>query len=113
MLTREDLIKLHESMCSDARAVLERKNHDYCGKSVFSNLTLCEKLDICSTEEGILIRIMDKIKRLLNYLETGEFKVEDEGLHDIFVDCINYLTLIYAVIQVREGALPADGDLIK
>lgn len=112
MFTRENLVELHEALCSDARAILEAKNHDYCGNSVFANLTLCEKLGICSTEKGVLIRVMDKIKRLLNYLESGEFKVNDEGVNDMIVDTINYLVLVYAIMQVRAGTLPPDGDLV-
>jgi hypothetical protein len=110
---RESLVNLHEEVCAKSREILAKKNHDYCGQSVFANLAVAEHLGITSAEEGTLIRLMDKLMRLKNYLKSGEFHVTDEGLMDIQYDVINYIILIMAMIRVKEGDLPPDGDLIK
>lgn len=101
-LSRTELLEIHEHLMGVARRLMERKNHDYSGgeesEDCFLNFTRVEKLGITSTEQGFLVRMTDKMSRLITYVETGKFRVEDEGLRDTVIDLINYSILLYAYL---------------
>lgn len=42
---------------------------------------------------GILVRLSDKLARILTYTERGELTVKDESVTDTVLDAINYLIL--------------------
>jgi hypothetical protein len=103
-ITREKLFELHECLCADALSTMEAKNEDYAGAAnVFGNLDMCEAVGLCSTEEGILIRMLDKLSRLANFHRKGDFKVKDESYRDTIEDTINYAILLYAKYKERNG----------
>jgi hypothetical protein len=103
MKTQEDLLKYHERLTTEARALMKGKNTDYAKDQIFGNLDVCENVGLCSTEMGILIRIFDKLSRLKNVLEAGQAEVKDESVQDTLLDVINYATLIGAKqVQRRE-----------
>jgi hypothetical protein len=94
-MTRNDLIQLHKTMCADALAIMERKNSDYADdSSPFGNLDLIESLSrgSRSTEEGIIIRLGDKLSRLFTATKRG-LAVNDESISDTELDMINYIIL--------------------
>lgn len=104
-MTREELLALHTEMCSKAKALMERKNKDYGGGTVFGNLDLIEELSQGrdSTEKGILIRMGDKVSRLYNILCTAnEIAVSDESVEDSLQDLINYAVLLAAKRASRK-----------
>lgn len=87
---REQLFALHNAICSDALALMRKKNVDYGGKDdPFRNFHLFGGL-------GILVRMSDKIARLRSFEERGEFAVENESLKDTVIDLCNYAILYYA-----------------
>ena len=102
-MNRTRLLAMHKELCDEARALSERKNHDYSGgkddQHPFLNFTRCESMGICKTESGIMVRLTDKMSRLSTFLTTGEFKVKDEALRDTVLDMINYVIILYAFIQ--------------
>ena len=66
-MNREELLQNHKDICSRALELMKKKNADYAGSSgiePFANFTRVEAMGICSTEQGFLCRIMDKISRL-------------------------------------------------
>ena len=78
---------------------MERKNNDYAGsggETPFRNFSRAEDLGICSTEQGILVRITDKLSRLSTYCEGTDMKVSDETFDDTVVDLINYCVILSA-----------------
>ena len=96
----DGLMALHDEACGKARNIMRAKNHDYtnAGDSVggvFGNLALCEMMGICETQQGILIRLTDKLSRLAT-LTTKEVQVKDEKDIDTVIDVINYLVLFLA-----------------
>ena len=99
-VNRTELLHLHSEICSKARSLMERKNHDYSGgdnqEDPFLNFSRVEKLGITTTEQGFLVRMTDKISRLITFCQTGTFKVEDEKLEDTIIDLVNYSVLLYA-----------------
>jgi len=99
-VNRTELLQIHTEVCNKARRLMERKNHDYSGgdnqEDPFLNFTRVEKLGITSTEQGFLVRMTDKVSRLITFCQTGTFKVEDEKLEDTITDLVNYSILLYA-----------------
>jgi hypothetical protein len=55
-----------------------------------------EKLGITDTKTGFLVRMTDKISRLITFSRNGAFKTKDEALLDTILDLINYSVLLYA-----------------
>ena len=59
-MTRDELLKNHETICQEARNLMELKNKDYAGNGglePFANFTRCEAMGVCTTEQGFLFRI--------------------------------------------------------
>ena len=81
------------------------KNRDYVGQEgnePFANFTRVESMGICSTEQGFMTRVTDKMSRLSSFLNSGKMHVEDESFRDTIVDVINYMVLLSAYIQDKE-----------
>lgn len=81
------------------------KNNDYAGEdglTPFANFEACELVEV-PTPRGILVRLMDKIKRISNLLDQ-EAKVTDESIDDTICDAINYLAILraYRYLQTKE-----------
>lgn len=103
-MNRDDYLKLHESLCKEALELSTRKNHDYAGKGgeqPFANFERCEAMGICTTGQGFLVRMTDKLSRLASFEQAGEFKVKDESVKDTVLDIINYAALYYAQKQSK------------
>lgn len=101
----EDLFKIHEKLCKESLDLMMKKNHDYSGKSgkePFANFTRAEAMGITSTEKGMLVRMLDKMSRLSSFMDSGEFKVQDEKLEDTIKDMINYSVLLYAYMLSKN-----------
>jgi hypothetical protein len=85
---------------------MQKKNHDYAGKrgtEPFANFTRAEAMGITSTEKGMMVRLLDKMSRLSSFIESGQFKVEDEKLKDTIIDMINYSVLLYAYLDEKNS----------
>lgn len=104
-MKRADLIKLHDELSLAARDLMEAKNHDYSGGAddtePFLNFTRVEKLGITTTEKGMLVRMTDKLSRLITLVDGNQVKVKDETLKDTVIDVINYSILLYAYVSKR------------
>ena len=51
-MTRDELLKNHETICQEARNLMELKNKDYAGNGglePFANFTRCEAMGVCTT----------------------------------------------------------------
>lgn len=77
-----DYIKLIEQECDNLKSLLVEKNKSY-GGSAFEPVRIFSK---AGPEEQLLVRIDDKIGRLL---DGNEYKTEDS-----LVDLIGYLILL-------------------
>ena len=98
-MTRDELLKHHEILCKQARELMDMKNRDYAGNDgvePFANFTRVESMGICSTEQGFMVRLTDKMSRLSSIMESGKNHVKDESFEDTMVDVINYLVLLSA-----------------
>ena len=105
-MTRDELLKYHRELCESARDLMSLKNRDYAGSDgnePFANFTRVESMGICSTEQGFMTRITDKMSRLSSFLNSGKMHVEDESFSDTIVDVINYMVLLSAYVSDKES----------
>ncbi len=70
----------------------DRKNRDYAGGDYLSNFLMCEKMGIPAWK-GSLIRLSDKMSRLMNIARTDQIAVSDETVTDTLTDLA-----VYAII---------------
>jgi len=102
-VTREELLELHDEVCSAAKETMARKNHDYTSNAPdpFANFRGASFVGVHPVI-GILMRTMDKFKRIQTFVERGELRVDGEGVRDAVEDSVNYLILAYGII-LEEG----------
>tara|TARA_R100000700_G_C3114763_1_gene106251 strand:+ start:230 stop:538 length:309 start_codon:yes stop_codon:yes gene_type:complete len=97
---------MHEQLCREAVTLMRAKNHDYSGgkdaSDPFLNFTRVERLGITDTKTGFMVRMTDKISRLITFIQNGSFKTKDEALKDTILDLINYSILLYAYAQTEK-----------
>lgn len=104
-MTREDLLKMHEMICEKGRSLMRKKNADYAGNDglePFANFTRVEAMGICTTEQGFLVRMTDKMSRLSSFVESGKLAVENESFEDTIIDIVNYSVLMYAYLHDKK-----------
>jgi len=83
--------------------ICEAKTTDYAKQSdIFSSLRATEQLGLCPVSTGILVRVVDKISRIINLLDCQNVAVKDESITDSIMDIINYLVLLAAAIKEGE-----------
>jgi hypothetical protein len=104
-MNREQLIDHHGRLCEDARQLMRIKNHDYAGSdgdSPWMNFQRSEIMGICKTQQAFMVRIMDKISRLITFTNNGELLVKEEGVEDSIIDIINYMVLFSAFLKDKR-----------
>ena len=107
MMNRDELLKRHETLCKQRRDLMNLKNRDYAGnggQEPFANFTRCEAMGICSTEQGFLVRLTDKMSRLSSFVESGKLHVSDESFEDTCVDIINYMVLFHSYVSEKDDS---------
>jgi hypothetical protein len=105
-MNRQELFKLHGELCQTALDIMKKKNHDYAGQggeTPFANFTRSEAMGICSTEQGFLVRMCDKLSRLSTFASAGELKADNESYEDAILDIINYSILFYGYVSTKEN----------
>lgn len=53
---------------------------------------------------GVLIRMGDKLKRLVSITRTGVTLVDDEGVRDTLLDLANYATMAVMLLDEERAA---------
>lgn len=111
-ITRRELLALHEEICSHTKSTMKVKNRDYAGEDglddAFGNLRLCEDMGLATLPQGILVRMSDKLKRVINLTqEDRDASVLDESVQDSLEDLINYCILLAAALGRRPEKEPA------
>lgn len=101
MTTQQFLQRLEELYKSNLE-ISRAKNKDYAGDGdPFKNFKLCEMLGICSVEEGMLVRITDKLSRISNLLKK-EAEVKDESILDTLQDLSNYSMIMRVYLESKK-----------
>jgi len=115
-MTRDELLIYHADICNQARELMSLKNRDYAGdhgNEPFANFTRVEAMGICTTEQGFLTRITDKMSRLSSFIDCGKMHVENESFNDTIVDVINYMVLLSAYLEDKDGAMVSKEVLLN
>jgi hypothetical protein len=104
-MTTKELLEYHIKLSQQAHAIMAKKNHDYSGAkgdNPFFNFEMSYHLGICTPEKAFLIRITDKLMRLITFANTNELKVTNESAEDACLDIINYCVLLSAYINQKK-----------
>ena len=104
-MNREELLNHHQELCDEALQIMKKKNHDYAGdsgKTPFANFERTEAMGICSTEQGFLCRMCDKLSRLSTFANAGKLVVDNEGYRDAILDIINYCVLFDGYVSSKS-----------
>ena len=64
----------------------DKKNHDYAGTDYLSNFLMCEKHMGIPGWKGCIIRLSDKMARIMNVARDDEVSVGDETIIDTLTD---------------------------
>ena len=101
----ETFVGLHKTLCDDARALSQRKGHDYSGEAdTLKNLKLAGAAGLCTPDQGVVVRLLDKLSRLAELDKPGaEAHVADERVRDTILDIINYACLHEALRMERKA----------
>ena len=82
-------------------AIARKKNADYAGEAdPFANFRASELVGV-SVEKGIMVRWLDKLKRIDNLLSQPAY-VTEESIEDTLRDAINYPAILLAYLQARK-----------
>lgn len=109
MPSLDEVLKFREERFTSSMDLIKRKGADYnrdqqeAGDTLF-NLKVCEILGIVpSTEEGILVRLSDKLMRLISLTKPGrEAAVKDESVLDTINDIHNYVDYLGLIWYLRR-----------
>ena len=103
----DDFEKLHQAACEEARALSCRKGHDYSGTvDTLRNLKAPEAYGVVTAEQGVLVRLGDKLSRLWRLtVPAAEAAVKDESVRDTVLDMVNYSLLLLALREDRKERL--------
>jgi hypothetical protein len=90
----------------------DRKNHDYAGSDYLSNFLMCERMGIPAWK-GCLIRLSDKISRLMNIAKTDEVSVSDETVVDTLTDLAVYAIITRILYENSKAGKIQKTDAIE
>lgn len=111
-MNSEDFLHALANKYQKAIEISRKKNSDYSssggGDNAFENFELCEKMGICSTETGMLVRMTDKLARMSSLLTKGSNEVKDESLQDTCSDLANYATIMAVYLDYKAAKADVD-----
>lgn len=80
---------------------ITKKNADYAASTdPFKNFRACELFGL-SLEQGILLRMSDKMARIGNLL-SAKAQVKDESIEDTLLDLMNYSNILLTYLQNQK-----------
>lgn len=108
-MNREEYFKFHEAMTEKMNAITRAKNADYTGAAgddPFANFNRVASLGVCSTEQGFMVRMLDKYMRINSFVQKGFLNVKDESVEDTLLDLANYAILFAGYLKSKQEAKP-------
>ena len=86
-----DRVSQMEAVQKEGLELFKRKNNDY--GDAFANYG----------PVGVIVRMGDKINRLMNITKTGVTMVNDEGLRDTLIDLHNYSAMAIMLMDEKKN----------
>lgn len=103
--TNEELFKLHQELCDRGLKLMMKKNADYANShDALRNFRMAKLINV-DDAKGILLRMQDKMARIVSFIEKGHLEVTSEGWDDSIVDLINYAVILHACLR-EKCAMP-------
>ncbi len=104
-MTKTEYMEFHRDCCDRMVEITRQKNADYTGTdaSPFANFSRTELNGVCSTEQGFLVRMGDKLARITSFVQTGVLLVKDESVEDTLLDLANYCVLMAGYIREKKN----------
>lgn len=100
-MTQQEFFEHISQSFADGSGLIRRKNTDYSGSAdPFKNFRSAEVIGI-GVDKAILVRILDKIARINNLLDS-EAQVKDESIDDSILDAANYLYILKAYLYDKR-----------
>lgn len=102
-MTKKDYLEFHKSCTEKMLNITKIKNADYTGNNSnpFANFSFAEYFGICTTEQGILLRMCDKMARISSFMQKGLLEVKDESVEDTLLDLANYCLLFAGYLKSK------------
>lgn len=105
-MNQEQLLILHDQLTKAGRELMARKNADYgADTDAFANFRMSALLHV-KPEIGAMLRMQDKMARLVSFIEKGELKVKEESWKDAIIDLINYSVILAGLLEERSSNAP-------
>lgn len=99
-MNTEQFIDALDDNYNEAMQIIEKKNGDYADdEDPFQNFKFIERSGFLATEEGIAVRMTDKLQRILNLIQKDSREVEDERIDDTLLDLMNYANIMLVYLQ--------------
>lgn len=99
MMKRDEFMELLKLNAERDLEISHKKNSDYAdGNDPFQNFRGVEHWGICSVEEGLMVRVSDKMQRVSNLLKR-DAEVSDESVVDTLSDARNYLNILQVWLE--------------
>lgn len=100
----EKYFEFAEKTMTEMLEISKRKNADYTGGGgdPFANFTRVEAMGICTTEQGFLTRMTDKMCRISSFVQNGTLEVKDESVQDTLKDLANYSILMLGYLEAKR-----------
>jgi len=93
--------ELVENYGADLKTI-KQKNRDYAqGDDTFQNFRMVEDAGLITVEEGIVVRMSDKMQRIINLL-NDDAAVEDETIEDTLSDLRNYANILQVYLEEEK-----------
>ena len=103
-MTRRQFQDFHVKLCSEAFELMKRKNADYGGESdPFANFRMSALLNL-EPEQGVLLRMQDKMARITSFLRKGDLAVKEESWRDACVDLVNYSIILCGLLTEQSNS---------
>ncbi len=103
--SKEAYFAFHQECTRKMYDISRAKNSDYTGESQnpFENFLNSVIFAGVQPEQGIMVRLGDKIARIKSLLHKGTAAVKDESLEDSILDACNYLIILAAYVKEQKS----------
>lgn len=106
MTPYEVFIESIEKFYASSVSLIQKKNADYAGtEDPFKNFRMAELLGL-TVEEGIILRMLDKMSRLANTHKTEGVQVSSETVDDTIRDLAGYAAILHAYREIQKITVP-------
>lgn len=110
MPSLDQVLEFRKRMYEESSDIIRKKGHDYnrrqqLGGDTLFNLKVAAIMGIVETpEQGILVRLMDKMMRLASLMTADvEAAVKDESVRDTVKDVHNYVDYALQLWEERKA----------